>query len=130
MGQGKVMDLDYSSWETTVEKGEKPVVVMFYSDMCPYCKQMEPSFFEYAEEFKEKVIFGRVNVINSPTIPHRYGVMGTPTFKFFCRGKPIYELTGAIYPSLIKKAVEENLEYGERCVKNTTWHAPEITGYG
>ena len=130
MSEKDVVELDDSNWEKTVEKGEKPVVVMFYSDSCPFCKQMEPSFFEYADEFKKEVVFARVNIINSPTIPSRYGVMGTPTFKFFCRGKPIHELTGAIYPSLIKKAVEENLEYGEKCVKNTTWHAPDITGYG
>ena len=130
MTEKDVIELDDSNWEKTVEKGEKPVVVMFYSDSCPFCKQMEPSFFEYAEEFKQKVFFARVNVVNSPTIPSRYGVMGVPTFKFFCKGKPVHELTGAIYPSLIKKAVEENLEHGERCVKNTTWHATEITGYG
>ncbi len=129
MSKKDVIELDDSNWEKTVEKGEKPVVVMFYSNSCPFCKQMEPSFFEYAVEFNKKVVFARVNVVNSPTIPRRYGIMGTPTFKFFCKGKPVHELTGVIYPSLIKKAVEENLEHGDKCVENATWYAPEITGY-
>ena len=102
---------------------------MFSSPTCPFCKQMEPSFEEYAEEFKDKVIFAKVDISKSPTIASRYGVMGTPTFKFFCSGKPVYEITGAVYPSLIKKAVEDTLENGKACADSTTWNPPEITGY-
>ncbi len=122
--------LDDSNWEKTVEKGEKPVVVMFSSPTCPYCKQIEPYFNEYAKEYKDKIIFGKVDITKNPTIAVRYGVMGTPTFKFYCKGKPVHELVGALYPTLIKKAVEESLEHGEKCVKNATWNPPEITGYG
>lgn len=129
MSEENVILLDDTSWESTVEKGQKPVVVMFYSDTCAFCKQMEPYFLEYAGEFKDKVVFARVNIMNNPTISSRYGVMGTPTFKFFCKGKPVHEMAGAVYPSLLKKAVEENLEHGEKCVENTTWVAPDMTGY-
>ena len=129
MSSEDAIELDDSNWEKEVEKGEDPVVVMFYSDTCAYCKQMEPHFFEYAGEFKEKITFARVNIVNNPTISSRYGVMATPTFKFFCKGKPVYEMTGAIYPALLKKAVEDNLEHGEECAANATWIAPDITGY-
>jgi len=129
MGKEEVIELDDSNWEKIVEKGEKPIVVMFYSDACAFCKQMEPSFFEYAGDFKDKVVFGRVDIVNNPTIPNRYMVMGTPTFKFFCKGKPVSELTGAMYPALLKKAVEENLQYGVSCVDNTTWHGFNDMGY-
>ena len=130
MSLENIFILDDTNWEKTVEKGDKPVVVMFSSPTCPYCKQMEPYFNEYSEEYKEKIIFAKVDITNSPTIAARYGVMGTPTFKFYCKGKPVHGLTGAMYPTLIKKAVEESLEHGENCVKSTTWQAPEITGYG
>ena len=116
-----VIELDDTNWEKTVEKGKLPVFVMFYSPTCPFCKQMEPYFYEYAGQFKEKVLFARVNVVNSPTINSRYGIMGTPTFKYFCQGHPIQELSGAIYPTLLKKAVEDGLNHGENCEKNTTW---------
>lgn len=129
MEKKNVIQLDDTSWESIVEKGKKPVVVMFYSDTCAFCKQMEPYFYEYADVFMDKIVFARVDIINNPTIPSRYGVMGTPTFKFFCKGKPVYEMTGAVYPSLLKKAVEENLEHGDKCVEKTTWVSPGITGY-
>lgn len=129
MSSENLVELDDTNWEKTVEKGDKPVAVMFSSPTCPYCKQMEPHFDEYASEYKDKIIFGKVDISQSPTIASRYGVMGTPTFKFFCNGKPVHELTGAMYPSLLKKAVEESLEHGPQCTEKTTWIDPGITGY-
>ena len=105
-------------------------MVMFYSISCPYCRQMEPPFEEYAREFKDKVVFARVNIMDSPTIASRYGVMGTPTFKFFCNGHPVSELAGAVYPSLLKKTIDDSLMHGSECVKKTTWIDTGITGYG
>ena len=116
-----VKDLDDTNWEKNVEKGKKPAFIMFYSPSCAFCKQMEPYFYEYAEEFKDKVTFARVNIMYSQTIASRYGVMGTPTFKYFCKGHPIQEISGAIYPTLLKKAIEEGLNHGEDCEKKTTW---------
>ena len=129
MGSEDVVELDDANWEKEVENGENPVIVMFYTDTCAYCKQMEPYFFDYAGDFREKIMFARVNIVNNPTIASRYGVMGTPTFKFFCKGKPVHEMTGAVYPSLLKKAVEDNLEHGQKCVENATWIPSDITGY-
>jgi len=129
MSYENIVELDDTTWEATVEKGDKPVVVMFYSDTCPYCKQIEPYFFEYANDFKGKIVFARINIVNSLTIPSRYGVMGTLTFKFFCKSRPVYELVGAMDSALLKKAIVENLEHGEKCVKNATWLAPDLTSY-
>jgi thioredoxin-like negative regulator of GroEL len=119
-----IFELTDKNWEKIVEKGNKPVFIMFYSHTCPYCKQMEPYFDQYANEFNKKVIFGKVNVTVNPTIVSRYGIMGTPTFKYFCKGKPLQEMSGAVYPTLIKKTVEEGLQHGENCFKNTTWFDP------
>lgn len=129
MSSKNLVELDDANWKRTVKKGDKPVAVMFSSPTCPFCQQMEPHFNEYAAEYKGKIVFVKVDIADNPIIASRYGVMGTPTFKFFCNGKPVHELTGAMYPSLLKKAVEETLEHGPQCAKNTTWIDPGITGY-
>jgi thioredoxin 1 len=129
MAETPVVEVDDVTWEKQVEKTKKPVMVMFYSPTCPYCAQMEPYFNEYASEFKNKVVFAKINIMQSPTIAGRYGVMGTPSFKFFCHGRPIKELTGAMYPTLLKKAVEDTLRYGKQCADQTTWVDPVMPGY-
>ena len=124
MSNDNIIELSDKDWEKNVEKGDKPIFVMFYGPSCPYCIQMEPHFKKYSDEFKGKVLFAKVNVANNPTIISRYGIMGTPTFKYFCKGHPIQEISGAIYPSLLKKSIEEGLNHGEKCEQKTTWFDP------
>ncbi|MDI6885464.1 MAG: thioredoxin family protein [archaeon] len=115
-----LFEVDDRSWEKEVELAELPVLVMFYSPTCPHCKEMEPYFNEYAQEYSGKVHFARLNILENPFTAERYGIMATPTFKFFCNGKPVQELVGAAYPSLLKKLIADSLEYGKECLEKTT----------
>jgi len=124
-----VKNINEENWREIIEQKEKPVFVMFSSPSCPNCTQMKPFFDQYAEDFKDKVLFGKINVMENQLIAIKYGVMGTPTFKFFCHGHPVSEIVGAVYPTLIKKTVEDGLKNGPNCVDKTTWINPEITGY-
>ena len=118
------------TWEKTVEKGGKPVAVMFYSPTCVFCHQMEPYFQTYAEEYRDSILFARINIMTSQWVAERYGIRSTPTFKFFCEGKPVQEMVGAIYPALLKKMVDEVLVHGKECARNSTEIDYDITGYG
>lgn len=124
------MEVNDQIWERTVEKGTQPVAVMFYSPLCPFCQQIEPYFKSYAEEFRNSVLFTRINIMTNPWTAERYGIRSTPTFKFFCEGKAVQEMVGSIYPTLLKKMVEEVLLHGKECAKNSTAIDYEITGYG
>lgn len=130
MTEELLVEVDDLIWEKTVEKGTRPVAVMFYSPTCAFCHQMEPYFKNYAEEFKDSVLFTRINILTNLWTAERYGVKSTPTFKFFCNGKPVQEMVGAIYPALLKKMIEEVLVHGKECASNSTTIDYEITGYG
>jgi thioredoxin 1 len=129
-GEDVLSEIDDRTWEKSVEKADKPVAVMFYSPACVFCHQIEPYFRNYAHEYHETVIFVRLNVLTSQWTAERYGVRSTPTFKFFCNGKPVQEMVGAVYPGLLKKMVDEVLVHGKECAKNSTLIDYEITGYG
>jgi thioredoxin 1 len=118
------------NWERTVEKSTRPVAVMFYSPACAFCHQMDPYFRSYARDYKDSIRFARLDIMTSPWTAERYGIRSTPTFKFFCEGKPVQELVGAVYPALMKKMVDEVLVHGRECAKNSTAIDYEITGYG
>jgi thioredoxin 1 len=128
--QQDLIELDDRTWERSVEKSAKPVAVMFYSPTCVFCHQIEPYFRNYAREYRDTVVFARVNVMTSQWTAERYGVKSTPTFKFFCSGKPVQEVVGSVYPFLLKKMVDEVLVHGKECAKNSTLIDYEITGYG
>jgi thioredoxin 1 len=128
--QELLMDVTDLTWEKTVEREQKLVAIMFYSPTCAFCHQMEPYFRNFAGEYRNSVIFARINTLTSPWTAERYGVRSTPTFKFFCNGKPVQEMVGAVYPALLKKMVDEVLLHGKECAKNSTAIDYEMTGYG
>lgn len=125
-----LIELTDLNWERDVEKSGRPVAVMFYSPTCAFCHQMEPYFRNYAREYKDSIQFARIDIMTSPWTAERYGVRSTPTFKFFCDGKPVQEMVGAVYPALLKKMVDDVLLHGSECAKNSTTIDYEITGYG
>jgi thioredoxin 1 len=81
---------------------------------------MMPYFEKYAVEFKRKISFARINVNSNPYDVSRYGIMGTPTFKFFCSSRPVQEIVGEIYPTILKKITEDALEYGSSSASKST----------
>jgi len=103
---------------------------MFYSPACSFCHQMEPYFRNYAGEYKDTVLFARLNILLSPWTAERYGIRSTPTFLFFCEGKPVREMAGAVYPALLKKMIDEVLIHGKECAKNSGPIDYDVTGYG
>jgi len=124
-----VIEVDDRTFPEKVEKANLPVAVMFYTPTCVHCRAMTPYFTEYAQEYKDKVLFARVDVSANLFTGERYGVKGTPTFKFFCQGRPVTELVGAVYPAILKRTVDEVLVHGKECVSKSTEIDYEISGY-
>jgi thiol-disulfide isomerase/thioredoxin len=124
-----VIEIDNTIWEQMVEESSKPVIVMFYSPECPFCKAMTPYFMTYAQEFNNSAVFARMNIAINPWTSGRYGVHSTPIFKAFCHIKPVWEQVGEIYPSLLKNAIENIIQYGEDCIRKSTPVGQSITGY-
>ncbi len=98
LAKKNIVELDDRQWEEIVEKKGEPIVVMFYNQLCPFCALMMPHFEKYAEEFKEKITFARIDADKNPYSAEKYGIMSTPTFKFFCKGRHVQEIVGRVYP--------------------------------
>ncbi|MDI9633637.1 MAG: thioredoxin family protein [Methanolinea sp.] len=129
MGGGNLVEVTDSTFEKVVEKNTIPVLVMFYSPTCPHCRAMDPYFREYAGEYEGKVLFARLDVFAGQWTAERFGVRSTPTFKFFCSGRPVLELVGAVYPALLKRMIEDGLQNGKECAARSTAINYDVTGY-
>lgn len=94
MEQEELIEVNDQTWEKTIEKGEKPVVVMFYSPACSYCHTMEPFFHEYAREFKETIVFARLNILTNQWTAEKYGVRVPPHSNFSAAVNRYLNLSG------------------------------------
>ena len=112
-----------------VEKSPEPTVVNFVSAECPHCETLMPYIEGFARDFRGRLRFVTMDVFANPLTAERYGICGTPIFKFFCHGRSVLELVGAIPQAAIKRQVEEFVVHAEECVWKSTGIDDEITGY-
>ena len=125
-----VSSIGFNRWEELVEASKVPVLVEFVTQTCPNCAAMAPAVEEMESRYEGRIKVYRVDVQQEQSIAMRYGIMGVPTFKFFCKGQPVSELVGEVYPALLTKMVEQTLESGAKCVETSTRISYEMSGYG
>ena len=100
--------LTSANFDETLRNNEN-VVVDFWAEWCMPCKMIAPSIEELAKEYAGKVVFGKLNTDESPTIASRYGISAIPTLIFFKNGKPVDQIVGALPKGEIKRWVDRNL---------------------
>jgi thioredoxin 1 len=71
-----------------------PVAVDFYATWCPPCKLLSPILDEIADEFRDKIIIGKLDVDKNPQTTQKYGIMSMPTVLVFHRGQVISNFVG------------------------------------
>lgn len=100
--------LDSSNFDETIKNNEN-VVVDFWAEWCMPCRMIAPVVEELAKEYAGKVVFGKLNTDENPTIAARYGISAIPTMIFFKKGKPVDQIVGAMPKSELKRWVERNI---------------------
>ncbi|NHJ38990.1 MAG: thioredoxin [Asgard group archaeon] len=73
----------------------KYAIVDFYATWCPPCKMMDPITRELAEDYKDKVAFGKLNTDQERIAAMQYQIRFVPTFYLFKEGKIITHFSGA-----------------------------------
>ena len=122
--------IEEKDWKELVEGSSKPVLVEFITNTCPVCRQMAPVVQELEEKYGDRMTFFQVNAQTEQYLSMRYGVQGVPTFKFMCKGEPVSELSGGIYPAIIESTIQFVLESGTECAEKRTKISHDIPGYG
>lgn len=83
-----------ANFETEVLNSEKPVLVDFWATWCGPCKMIAPIVAEIAEDYKDTLKVGKVNVDNEGELAVKYGVMSIPTLLLFKDGEVVKKSIG------------------------------------
>ena len=125
-----VLEVTDRDFEREVERSSRPTVVVFSSEGCQHCRAILPAIEGFARELRDRVRFVVLDVVANPWTTERFGIQGTPTLKFFCRGRPVQEIVGALPAEMLRRQIEEFEARGEECIRSSTEIDYEITGYG
>lgn len=105
-----MISLTDQNFEQIVKENNKPVLVDFFAEWCSPCKMLSPILEKIEEEFKEKVIFAKVNVDTAPKTSQKYGINPIPTVILFKEGKPVGSFVGLRAEEEIKTWLENLLK--------------------
>ncbi|MBP1357038.1 MAG: thioredoxin [Sulfolobus sp.] len=88
----------------------KIVFVDCWAPWCAPCHIYEPIFNKIATKYKDKMVFGRLNVDENPKTADKYGVMNIPTTLIFVNGNVVDQIVGAVDEGTLEDYVKKYLE--------------------
>ena len=81
--------------EVEVAGNEKVTIVDLWAEWCGPCKMIAPLLDELADEYKDKVTIGKVNIDDHQGLAAQYGVRAIPTLLLFNKGVVADQIVGA-----------------------------------
>lgn len=107
---GVVANTSDANFDTDVKASNTPVLVDFYSDSCPPCREMAPVVEKLAGEYGEKVKFVKLDVDSNPSITAQYNVSTIPTFIVFKNGERQESFTGLVPKDILASAINKSIK--------------------
>ena len=82
------------NFEREVLNSDKPVLIDFWAPWCGPCRMLSPTIAEIAEEYKDKVKVGKVNVDEEGELASMFRVSSIPMLVVMKNGKVVNTTVG------------------------------------
>lgn len=96
-----VLKITKENFKKEVLESEKPVLLDFWATWCGPCRMVSPIIDQVAEEKKDSIKVGKINIDEEEELAARFRIMSIPTLVVIKDGK-IVESTVGVKP---KKAI-------------------------
>ena len=84
---------------------DKVIVLDFWAEWCGPCRAYSPIVSQFAEEYGDIVVVGKVNVDEASEISARYGIRNIPTTIVFKGGEVVNKVSGVVTKDKLKELV-------------------------
>jgi len=107
----QIVELSNENFESVVLRSRIPVLVDFWANWCAPCRTTEKFVKELVQKYEGRVLFGKLNVDESPEVAGEYSVMSLPTLMLFIKGRAYERIVGVsqkeLYAAMIDSALRQ-----------------------
>jgi thioredoxin 1 len=103
------LEITDATFEETVLKSDKPVMVDFWAAWCGPCRMVGPIIDEISKEYDGKAVVGKVDVDANQEFAAKYGVRNIPTVLVFQNGEVVGRQVGVAQKSAYTEAIDSLL---------------------
>ena len=104
----KPVDLTDETFAETV-RSNPLVIVDCWAPWCAPCRMVAPIIEEMAGDYTGRILFGKLNVDESPQVAMQYQIMGIPTLLVFKNGKLVDRIVGAMPRQMLEPKITRYL---------------------
>ena len=104
-----MLTITTNSFENDVLRADKPVLVDFWAQWCPYCRRIAPAFDKVGEQYADTLIAGKINYDEEPQLIQRFGIDTIPTLLLFKNGEVIGSIVAPGSKAAIETFIQETL---------------------
>ena len=91
--------------------GRYPVVVVdCWAEWCAPCRMVAPVVEELAQDYRGRILFGKLNVDSNVRTAQQYGIMSIPTLLVFKNGHLADQLVGAMPRNMLEPQIAKHLQ--------------------
>ena len=105
MGQQTIAISD-ATFDASVLKSDKPVLVDFWAPWCGPCVAIGPVLESLAAEYQGRAVIAKMNVDENANIPATFGVRSIPFLALFKGGKLVNSVVGAVPKTKLVEMLE------------------------
>jgi thioredoxin 1 len=81
-----ILEITKDNFEAEVMRAAQPVLLDFWAEWCPQCKELAPILEEIAVEKAGQVKVGKVNVAEQPELAERHRIVSLPALVLYKNG--------------------------------------------
>ena len=100
-------------------QAKQPVMVEFSAPWCVYCRRLAPALESVAEEYRDTLVFGAVNIDDEPELAQSEKIEVVPTLLIYQNGQVLGSIVAPESRAQLVAFIEETLQHREQEANNT-----------